>query len=91
VTGGSSGIGRETVRALAAAGCANVLLCARNVAAGQIVADEVNRASKADVVRVVELDLADLDSVKQAANGIKREHSGIDLLVLNAGVMMCVH
>ena len=89
VTGGGGGIGRETVRALVAAGCAHVVLCARNVAAGQAVADEVNRGSKADVVKVVLLDLADLESVKRAAEAIKDEHSGIDFLVLNAGVMMC--
>ncbi len=89
VTGGTSGIGLETIRALVAAGCAHVVLCARNVAAGQAVADEINRGAKADVVKVALLDLADLASVKRAAEAIKDEHSGIDFLVLNAGVMMC--
>lgn len=89
VTGGNSGIGEETVRALALAGCANVLLCARNLEAAGAVAAEVNATVKADVVRVVELDLADLDSVRSAAAEIKKHHSGIDFLVLNAGVMAC--
>jgi NAD(P)-dependent dehydrogenase (short-subunit alcohol dehydrogenase family) len=44
VTGGNSGIGVETVRALAAAG-AKVVLCARNVEQGQAVADEIKWAS----------------------------------------------
>lgn len=89
VTGGNSGIGCETVRALAEAGTANVVLCARNVEAGRRVADEVNSSVKAEVVKVVELDLADLESVKLAAATIKKAHSGIDYLVLNAGVMAC--
>ncbi len=89
VTGGNSGIGAETVRALARAGCAHVVLCARNVEAGQRVADDVNSEVKSDVVKVVELDLADLDRVKAAAEQIKEVHPGIDLLVLNAGVMAC--
>ena len=89
VTGGSSGIGAESVRCLAHAGCAHVLLCARNVEAGQAVADQVNGEVNSDVVKVVELDLADLERVKAAAERISSAHSRIDLLVLNAGVMAC--
>lgn len=40
VTGGNSGIGVETVRALAHAG-AHVILTSRSVEAGQTVADEI--------------------------------------------------
>ena len=46
VTGGSSGIGVETARALVAAG-AEVTLAVRNVDAGNIVADEIERSSAA--------------------------------------------
>jgi hypothetical protein len=40
VTGGNSGIGVETVRALATAG-AKVVLCSRDVAAGEKVAEDI--------------------------------------------------
>jgi len=40
LAGGNSGLGAETVRALAAAG-ADVVLCSRSVAAGKAVADQL--------------------------------------------------
>ncbi len=40
VTGGNSGIGLETVRALCYAGC-NVVLCCRNTESGQQAADDI--------------------------------------------------
>ena len=42
VTGGNSGIGVETVRALCYAGC-NVALCCRKVEAGEKVAAEIEK------------------------------------------------
>lgn len=44
--GGNSGIGVETIRALASAG-AHCILCSRSVAAGQAVADEIQPHVKA--------------------------------------------
>jgi NAD(P)-dependent dehydrogenase (short-subunit alcohol dehydrogenase family) len=79
VTGGSSGIGVETARALAGAG-ADVTLAVRDTAAGERVAQEI--AGPVDVGR---LDLADLDSVRAFA---EQWSSGpLDILVNNAGVM----
>ncbi|MFR9750822.1 oxidoreductase [Nocardia sp. 004] len=76
VTGGNSGLGAETVRALAEAGAEVVLAC-RNVAKGERVAAKLER------VLVRELDLADLNSVRVFAEGIDRA----DVLINNAGVM----
>jgi NAD(P)-dependent dehydrogenase (short-subunit alcohol dehydrogenase family) len=89
VTGGNSGIGAETVRALARAGCSHVVLCARNISAGEQVAKEINDDIGSDVVSVVHLDLADLDSVSSAAGTIRQRHPSINYLVLNAGIMAC--
>ena len=50
VTGGNSGIGLETVRALCYAGC-NVVLCCRNTVAGQEAADEVKASFPDSKVR----------------------------------------
>jgi NAD(P)-dependent dehydrogenase (short-subunit alcohol dehydrogenase family) len=78
VTGGSSGIGVETARALAGAG-AEVTLAVRDTAAGERVAADIGRD-----VRVAPLDLADLGSVR----AFTASWDGpLDLLINNAGVM----
>ena len=78
VTGGSSGIGVETARALAAAG-ASVALAVRDVAAGERTA-----ASIAGDVGVGALDLSDLSSVRAF---VEAWDGPLDLLINNAGVM----
>jgi NAD(P)-dependent dehydrogenase (short-subunit alcohol dehydrogenase family) len=83
VTGGSSGIGVETARALAAAGCA-VTLTARNRSAGHRVAEQIIAETGNAQLSVVELELADLRSVAAAA----RSWDGpLHILINNAGVM----
>jgi NAD(P)-dependent dehydrogenase (short-subunit alcohol dehydrogenase family) len=80
VTGGSSGIGVETARALAVAG-AEVTLAVRNTDAGARVAAEMTGGA---AVHVAELDLADPASVAAFVAGWSEP---LDLLVNNAGVM----
>ncbi|HTF07885.1 MAG TPA: SDR family NAD(P)-dependent oxidoreductase [Asanoa sp.] len=79
VTGGSSGIGVETVRALAGAG-AEVTLAVRDVAAGARVARAIGHPH----LTVAPLDLADQASVATFVDG----WSGpLHILVNNAGIM----
>jgi NAD(P)-dependent dehydrogenase (short-subunit alcohol dehydrogenase family) len=78
VTGGASGIGVETARALAGAG-AEVLLAVRDVAAGERVAGEI-----AGNVGVAPLDLANRASVEGFAAAWR---GPLHVLVANAGVM----
>ena len=83
VTGGSSGIGVETARALASAG-AEVTLAVRDVAAGERTAAEITASTGNAGVHVGALDLADQASVAAFTAG----WSGpLDLLINNAGVM----
>jgi len=82
VTGGSSGIGAETARVLAQAG-AEVTLAVRNPVAGQAVADEVEKEIGRPV-RVGQLDLADLQSVRAFAG---QWRGPLHILVNNAGIM----
>jgi NAD(P)-dependent dehydrogenase (short-subunit alcohol dehydrogenase family) len=83
VTGGSSGIGIETARALAGAG-ADVTLAVRDAEAGDRIAAEITDRTGNASVHVRPLDLADLGSVADfAANW----SGALDLLVNNAGVM----
>ena len=80
VTGGSSGIGPETVRVLSAAG-ARVVVGARNVEKAEEALSGVN------AVEVWPLDLADPDSVDRFAQSFGDSGSALDVLINNAGVM----
>ena len=82
VTGGYSGIGLETVRALTAAG-AKVHVPVRDPAkAGKALADIPG-------VQTEEMDLADLDSVRRYADTLLKQEPEIHLLINNAGIMAC--
>jgi NAD(P)-dependent dehydrogenase (short-subunit alcohol dehydrogenase family) len=83
VTGGSSGIGTETVRALASAG-AEVTLTARNVEAGRQVAQELIESTGNSAVSVTKLDLADQNSIAAFAAAWQ---GPLHILVNNAGIM----
>jgi NAD(P)-dependent dehydrogenase (short-subunit alcohol dehydrogenase family) len=86
ITGASSGLGRESARALAAAG-AQVVLAARNTDA----LTEADRWIHAEVpdakTATVQLDLTSLTSVRTAAGQIREAAPVIDILMNNAGVM----
>ena len=85
VTGGASGIGIETARALASAG-AEVTLAVRNVAAGERTAEDIVATTNNKQVLVAPLDLADQASVASFTAGWD---GPLDILVNNAGVMAC--
>lgn len=80
VTGGHSGLGRETVRALAGAG-AQVIVPARNV--------EAARAALGDMpaVQVWPMDLADPLSIAAFARRYCASGQALHILVNNAGIM----
>ena|SRR5680860_532232 len=93
VTGANSGIGFETARALAARG-ASVTLACRNVAKGEHAAELIRNGRRGVDghsggvtgvdVRVAELDLSSLASVRRFAEAWQ---GPLNLLVNNAGVM----
>jgi NAD(P)-dependent dehydrogenase (short-subunit alcohol dehydrogenase family) len=83
VTGGSSGIGVETARALASAG-AEVTLAVRRTAAGDQVAAELVRSTGNEAIFVEPLELSDQRSV---ARFVDRWSGPLHILVNNAGIM----
>eukprot|EP01034_Spumella_vulgaris_P022011 gene22011-28104_t len=93
VTGGNSGIGLETVKALAFAG-ARVILCSRSVKAGESAIEEEvkklghgNYIVDASNIVVKALDLNSLASIKAFAIDFLATESRLDFLVCNAGIM----
>lgn len=83
VTGGYSGLGLETVRALASAG-ATVTVPARRLEHAQKVLAE---AGLADAVEADALDLADQASVKAFSSRYLDRHDTLDILINNAAIM----
>ena len=78
VTGASKGIGLETVRRLAGAGC-RVYLTTRNPELGQAAADAAG-------VSFLQMDVTSDESVRHAAEVVERTGGHLDVLVNNAGI-----
>ncbi|MEO1041234.1 MAG: oxidoreductase [Pseudomonadota bacterium] len=82
VTGGYSGIGLETVRALTERGM-DVIAPARSLDKAEAALAGIDR------VTVAAMDLADLSSVKSFAAAVTGEGKPLDLVINNAGIMAC--
>lgn len=83
VTGGYSGIGLETTKALVAAG-ADVIIPAKRP---KIANQNLNGIVSED--NVIEMDLGNLNSVKNFSDSFKENFNTLDLLINNAGIMAC--
>jgi NAD(P)-dependent dehydrogenase (short-subunit alcohol dehydrogenase family) len=83
VTGGYSGLGLETVRALVSAGAEVTVPARRLEHARSVLAD----AGLSESVRVEQLDLADQESVKGFARRFLEDHGRLDILINNAAIM----
>ncbi|MBL8720365.1 MAG: SDR family oxidoreductase [Myxococcales bacterium] len=85
VTGANTGIGKETARGLASRG-ATVILACRDAQKGEAARADLAASTGRQDLRVIPLDLADLDSVRAFVATLRAELPRIDVLVNNAGV-----
>jgi retinol dehydrogenase 12 len=85
VTGANSGIGRAMVEALAARGGKVVLAC-RSEERTRPVLDAIRARTRSADATFLPLDVADLDSVRRAADAFLATGRPLDVLVNNAGV-----
>jgi retinol dehydrogenase-12 len=85
ITGPYAGIGRVTARNLASRGAA-LVLAGRSIEQCRSLAAELSRPGEPDRIEVLALDLADLGSVRAAAEQVLARDGRVDGLINNAGV-----
>ncbi|EXJ65127.1 hypothetical protein A1O7_01467 [Cladophialophora yegresii CBS 114405] len=89
VTGGNTGIGKETILQLAKHRPRKLFLAARTQSKAQDAIAEIRSAISPKTVDIeyLQLDLSSLASVKAAAERVKERSARLDILILNAGIM----
>ena len=83
VTGGYSGIGLDTTKGLVSAG-AEVIIPAKRT---DIAIKNLNGIVSKE--NIIEMDLSNLNSVKNFSDSFKENYKKLDLLINNAGIMAC--
>ncbi len=86
VTGGNSGIGYVTAKQLAKQGARVVIAC-RRVTEGEKAKVSILKTDPSAIIEIMNLDLSDLNSVRNFASEFLSKQSVLSGLVNNAGVM----
>ena len=87
ITGGNSGIGKETAAELAGMG-AHVIIAARNPAKAAAAVKEIQQRAPDATVEHLPLDLASFASVRAFADTFNARFDRLDVLVNNAGATL---
>ncbi|KAL7755547.1 hypothetical protein ACKLNR_014645 [Fusarium oxysporum f. sp. zingiberi] len=87
VTGGTAGLGKQSILEFAKHGPGHLWLAARNVAKAQKTVDEVVESVPNVRISILELDLASRASVQRAACRLLESSSRLHVLLNNAGIM----
>jgi len=85
VTGGASGIGFETARALATSGV-EVLIADLNAEGGNAAVESIRRSTPGAQVSFASLDLGSLSHVEEFCSALLQKGQPLDLLFNNAGI-----
>ncbi|XP_051500419.1 retinol dehydrogenase 12 [Myxocyprinus asiaticus] len=88
ITGANTGIGKETAVDIAKRGARLILAC-RDMGRANKAAEEIRERSGNGNVVVKKLDLASLQSVRALAKDVHETEERLDILINNAGIMMC--
>jgi len=86
ISGTTHGIGLETTRAMAQAGC-QVLMACRNLKRAELVKDHLTRTTGNPDIHIIPLDLSSQRSVRECAARVMDATDALHLLVNNAGIM----
>jgi len=87
ITGCNTGIGKITAMDLSKRGAKIVMLC-RSLERAEAAAQDIRKATEGEVI-VHKMDLASLDSIAECSDQLCNSLEKIDILINNAGVMMC--
>ncbi|ORY13413.1 hypothetical protein BCR34DRAFT_481070 [Clohesyomyces aquaticus] len=93
ITGVSSGIGIETLRALHSTG-AHVIGTVRNLTKGSQIVDDIlkEKLEGGGLISLVEMDLESFSSIKKGATAVLEKSGGtLNVIVANAGIMGVPH
>ncbi|MBC7701264.1 SDR family NAD(P)-dependent oxidoreductase [Aquabacterium sp.] len=85
ITGGNSGIGKETARALVGLGW-RVLIAARDAAKSKALVESIRAANPRAQIDWLSVDLSDFNGIEAFAAEVSHRMPVIDALVLNAGL-----
>ncbi|CAK6967517.1 retinol dehydrogenase 12%2C like [Scomber scombrus] len=88
ITGANTGIGKETAIDLAKRG-ARVIIACRDMEKAQEAVKEVITNSGNENVVCMKLDLSDIKSIREFAEAINKDEPKLNILINNAGVMVC--
>ena len=83
ITGGASGIGKQTAIRLAQL-AENIVVVDRNIDGAEELIENLQKAGNG--AKAISLDVTDFEAVKKAAAEIKKEFGSIDILVNCAGI-----
>jgi retinol dehydrogenase-12/retinol dehydrogenase-13 len=85
ITGCNSGIGKCTAIELAKLGF-EIIMLVRDSEKSRKAYEEIKKESGSELVRLIYIDLASLESIRKSADELKSKISKIDLLINNAGI-----
>ncbi|KAL5050632.1 hypothetical protein BDW71DRAFT_215878 [Aspergillus fruticulosus] len=90
VTGGTNGLGKQSILEYSKHNPALIWLAARNPAKAQAAIEEIESQLPRPIatnIKLLELDLSSFESVKKAASIVLAKCQRLDILMLNAGIM----
>ena len=88
ITGTTSGLGKAAATVFAGKN-ATVIMAVRNIEKAGKVANEIQGKYPGSDLKILELDLTSLVSIKSFSDAVKKTYDHLDLLINNAGIMMC--
>jgi NAD(P)-dependent dehydrogenase (short-subunit alcohol dehydrogenase family) len=88
ITGATSGLGKQAAKVLLQKN-ASVIMAVRNIEKAKKIVAEFGNNIPIKNIDIRELDLNNLTSIKDFINGVYDDYKSLDILINNAGIMMC--